>query len=172
MKQTKRAWRERNREHIAARNSEWYMQNRERRAAVSKAYRESHKEECAARTRRYYRRHKGQKAASDKLWRERNVSKILLNSARHRARKFGVEFNLTAADFDVPEKCPVFGVKLYKGAGKLTPSSPTLDRIDPKKGYVRGNVAVISHFANALKGKGTAAQHRRIAEWIESVVTA
>jgi hypothetical protein len=39
-----------------------------------------------------------------------------------------------------------------------------LTRIDPSKGYVKGNTAVVSLYAHRLKGDATAAEHRRIAD--------
>lgn len=51
----------------------------------------------------------------------------------------------------VPTYCPIFGIKLVPGVGRQSPNSPSLDRIIPKKGYVPGNVQVISWRANSLK---------------------
>ena len=41
---------------------------------------------------------------------------------------------------------------------------PVLTRIDPHKGFVEGNTAVVSQYADRLKGDATAAEHRRIAD--------
>ena len=46
------------------------------------------------------------------------------------------------------------------------PWSYSLDRIDNKKGYVKGNVAVMSYKANRLKNDGTAVEHELIALWM------
>ena len=37
------------------------------------------------------------------------------------------------------------------GNGKIGDTSPTLDKIIPERGYVKGNVQVISHKANSMK---------------------
>jgi hypothetical protein len=47
------------------------------------------------------------------------------------------------------------GVPFNVGTGQHTDDSPTLDRKDPRLGYVKGNVWVISHKANRLKGSFT-----------------
>ncbi len=69
----------------------------------------------------------------------------------------------------MPTHCPVFGTPLgIEGGQKHTRHSPSLDRLDPTKGYVPGNVFVISNRANIIKNDGTAAEHRMIANYIES----
>lgn len=54
------------------------------------------------------------------------------------------------------------------GRKKSHDTSPTLDRLNNAWGYVPGNIAVISHRANKLKGDATAKELRRIATWMES----
>jgi hypothetical protein len=72
--------------------------------------------------------------------------------AKKRSEKNGVEFNILKEDIDIPDVCPVFGFKFEVGKGKgPSDKSPSLDRIDPKKGYVKGNIQVISFKANKMK---------------------
>jgi hypothetical protein len=54
--------------------------------------------------------------------------------------------------------CPYLGVQMERGVSNACRTSPTLDRIDPAKGYVEGNVQVISQMANAMKQDATPAQ--------------
>lgn len=63
----------------------------------------------------------------------------------------------------IPETCPVLGIPLTIG-GKRSPSSPSLDRIDPALGYVPGNIRVISDRANRLKGARSLHALLRLAE--------
>jgi len=62
------------------------------------------------------------------------------------------------AYLDWPEVCPVLGIKLnYTGRRDTNdPDTPSLDRRDNSKGYVRGNVRVISWRANSRKSDLTA----------------
>jgi hypothetical protein len=62
--------------------------------------------------------------------------------------------------------CPYLGIPLVHGTGKLTRSSPTLDRITPALGYVEGNVEVISYLANAMKRDATEEQLIRFARTV------
>lgn len=59
--------------------------------------------------------------------------------------------------------CPVLGVPLAAGSQRSS-GSPSLDRIRPAQGYVRGNVRVISDRANRLKGACTQEQARERAQ--------
>jgi hypothetical protein len=59
---------------------------------------------------------------------------------------------------EYPKVCPVFGIKLSWEIGTTNMNSPSLDRIDPTKGYVKGNVMMISQLANAMKQNATPEQ--------------
>lgn len=92
------------------------------------------------------------------VWRAyvtKNLDRWMLGAASRRARKLNLPFNLVKADIVIPEICPVLGIKLYRGIGKIVDNSPTLDRVIPDKGYTKGNVKVISHRANSLKSNAT-----------------
>ncbi len=92
---------------------------------------------------------------------------VMLGNARRRARKTGVEFDLKREDLIVPDVCPIFGVKLRWGDKVGMPWSPSLDRIDPKRGYVRGNIAIMSFRANFIKNDGSADEHLAIAAFMK-----
>ena len=47
-------------------------------------------------------------------------------------------------------------------------SSPTIDRFIPELGYVPSNISIVSLRANQIKSKGTAQEHRQIADWIDT----
>ena len=76
----------------------------------------------------------------------------------------GVEFSLTLADVpEIPTHCPVFPwIELRytvgeRGAGKSKNyfDAPSLDRINNTRGYVPGNIRIISDRANVLKSDAT-----------------
>jgi hypothetical protein len=94
--------------------------------------------------------------------------KLLLSSAKKRAEIFGMPFDLTVDDVTTPERCPVLGIELVRGTGRATDQSPSIDRLNPNLGYVRGNVAVISWRANRIKNNGTADEHEAVARYIRA----
>lgn len=98
---------------------------------------------------------------------KRNNEHHIYKGAKKRAREKCREFSIDIGDVVVPELCPILGIPLQVSDGMWTDNSPTLDRIDSAKGYVKGNVCVISHRANRIKSNGTAEEHRKIAEYIE-----
>lgn len=75
----------------------------------------------------------------------------LHSRARQRAARRGLPFDLRVSDVIVPSVCPALGVPILIGKTRSL-FSPSLDRIRPGLGYVRGNTRVISDKANRLKG--------------------
>jgi hypothetical protein len=99
--------------------------------------------------------------------READWPHSLTIECRTRARIRGLPFNITKEDIQVPEFCPVLGIKLRPKQKRLAPDTPTVDRLDPTKGYVKGNVAVISWMANRIKSDcGDPAVFETIAAYI------
>jgi hypothetical protein len=76
-------------------------------------------------------------------------------SAKSRAKKQRVPFSLDLSDIVIPEACPILGIPLAPNVKSISLNSPTLDKIIPTAGYVKGNVWVISHKANKMKSNMT-----------------
>lgn len=102
--------------------------------------------------------------------------KWLLERIRSKCKKLGLEFNLTEDDIDIPTLCPVLGRPLkfgversqsYERRGNAPPTddSPSVDRIDPSKGYTKDNIVVVSWRANRIKGNATIEELRMIADF-------
>lgn len=96
--------------------------------------------------------------------------KKMFRRAKARAKEKGLEFNLDHSDISIPTHCPVLGVELvcHKGRSGGNPNSPALDRIDNSKGYVKGNVMVVSHRANMMKVDASPEELVMFAEWVLS----
>jgi hypothetical protein len=81
----------------------------------------------------------------------------------------GQEFTVQYGELDWPEYCPVLGIKLdyFCKSRRQSDNSPSFDRVDNTKGYVTGNVKVISNKANRLKGHGNVDELKKIIAYIE-----
>ena len=97
----------------------------------------------------------------------KNPVSYMLWGVKSRAKTRGIPFNLTQDDIVIPQVCPVLGIQLVMGTGCPSPNSPSLDRIDPNYGYVKGNVQVISHRANTIKSNATVDELRLLLAYME-----
>lgn len=88
----------------------------------------------------------------------RDTQKLHLNAIRHRCKKKNMAFNLTYEDLMIPEFCPILNIPLQNW-GQANESgafnSPSVDKIIPALGYVKGNVQIISNRANLMKNDAT-----------------
>jgi len=121
-------------------------------------YLETHKDWClknkdyiAKKRSENYAKNKDKIALYSLEYKDKNHAALLWRGARLRAKKNGREFNIDKSDVIVPEFCPILGVKLIRGRGVRSHNSATIDRIDNKKGYIKGNIQVISCRANVMK---------------------
>lgn len=64
-----------------------------------------------------------------------------------------------------PPVCPVFKKKFVERGVGFNDWSPSIDKIDPRKGYVRGNIQVISMLANCMKRNASPKQLQQFADW-------
>ena len=149
--------------HISERATNgWYCI--ECNAQTQKENRENNREEYNSYFRKRFNTEEG-KAERNKI-RLNNLEKDMLYNAKKRAKKNNWEFNLTKNDIVIPEKCPVLGEKLIREARNWM--MPSLDRVDNTKGYIKGNVRVISRKANTLKSNLTLDDMDKIYSYITS----
>ena len=92
----------------------------------------------------------------------------MYHNAKSRAKKFGLDFTIELKDIVSPEFCPALGIPLKRAVGRGANSdfSPSLDRLIPSLGYVRGNVVVLSKKANQIKNNATVYELEKIAQWL------
>lgn len=112
------------------------------------------------------------KAANAKGKREKSVEYHLFRAAKERANREHLDFSITQEDITVPDVCPLLGLALIRGRNTkgANPESPTLDRVDPRLGYVKGNIWVISWRANRLKSDATLDELTRLVSGLASRV--
>ena len=147
-------WYENNGEICRERSRRWYRSNTERAKAANKAY---------------FLKNKEKAYAAHKKWKKNNPKNAMLSAAKHRAMRRGLPFDLGLRDIQAPRFCPVLGIRISFGGPK--DSAPSLDRIDNKKGYIRGNVVVTSWRANRLKNDASIDELKMILEFYSKVTT-
>lgn len=150
-------YREENKEAIRQKHKEYYEKNKEK---ISKKTSERRTEQ--------YRESPEQHLQKIKEWKINNLEKYLVHNAKQRAKKYGIPFDITYKDIVIPECCPYLGIKLVPFSEW---SSPSLDKIIPELGYVKGNIQVISTKANTMKNSATHDELVRFAEAILSMDT-
>ena len=118
------------------------------------------------------RRAASNRAANPRKYREAGATKeakrrredpayTMYGNAKQRAKRSGIEFTISKDDIRIPETCPVLGISLAtpeERVGKQKDNSPSLDRIDSRKGYTPDNVWVVSYLANRMMSNATPEQ--------------
>lgn len=93
----------------------------------------------------------------------------LMLSTKSSASKRKLSHTISEEDLVIPETCPILKISL-KLHGR-EPNSISVDRIYNDKGYVPGNVQIISNRANKLKNNGTLEEFRKIVKYLEGLST-
>lgn len=95
----------------------------------------------------------------------RNPCTIKFARLKWRVEAEGVPFNMLIEDVEWNEECPILGIPLNYDVsrGGIFNDTPTFDRIYPDKGYVKGNVRVISDLANRMKSSANPEQLEKFA---------
>ena len=91
----------------------------------------------------------------------------MISRCKARASKKRLDFNIEIMDIIIPKFCPVLNIELKINIGSGgAQNSPSLDRIDNSKGYIKGNVQVISKRANLIKSDASIEEIRNVLNWL------
>lgn len=102
-------------------------------------------------------------------WRLKHPVKYLIRKAIRNAKEYKLEMSLKEEDVVIPDVCPALGIPLQTFNGHTsTANSPSIDRFDNSKGYVKDNIRVVSWRANHLKSNGTLEEFRSLVKWMEN----
>lgn len=137
-----------------------YIRRRRRR------YYKANKEKILQRSNEYYKNNKPHVLSRLRRNRRNDPAGAMLMRVKSRADANGIDFNLTREDVVIPKKCPILGISLENSKRVAKRNSPSLDRIDPDLGYIKGNVQIISQMANVMKSDASGEQLGRFARWI------
>lgn len=156
----------------ARKSQEWKERNRKKCSEATAKYRAKHKDKYNAYMRCWRAKNKDKIRATNKAWHAKNSDyltspegkkRVALRAAKSRAKKAGILFSIVASDLSWPETCPVLGIKIdYAVRGHANGNSPSVDRTNPRLGYVPGNVVVMSQRANFLKRDASLEELRKL----------
>lgn len=156
-------------------HKEWYQKNKELIREKQKQYYENNKDDINTKIKKYrenlgdaYKDYSNERST---VYRQKNPEKSMYTLLKSRAKKFNIPFNLNIEDIKIPEKCPVLNIPLLKESvkgGKKGPkhNSPSIDRIDNSKGYIKENIQVISNQANTMKNRASPEELLQFAFWV------
>lgn len=92
---------------------------------------------------------------NNEYWARLDTAKKLVRQAKQRSKRKGIPFNLVEADLIIPTQCPLLEVPFILGKKFNYQYTYSLDRIDNSKGYIKGNVQVLTMKANNMKNSAT-----------------
>lgn len=97
--------------------------------------------------------------------------RIMYRRAKNRAKLRNQEFTIEYSDIVIPKYCPILNIELEISSGKSggNNNSPSLDRIDNSKGYIKGNIQVISQLANCMKNNSSTEEQILFAKYIKKL---
>ncbi len=153
-----------NKETIDERQRKYYGKNKE-------ASRERRNES----SRKYYEKNKEVVSERQSKYKKKNKEVGLCSASKVRAKQKNLPFNLTSKYIKEiwPEdnKCPALGIDLKKGeeSGTGRRHAPSLDRIIPELGYMKGNVQIVSLLANQIMSDATPDQVIMVGEHFKKV---
>jgi len=127
------------------------------------------REDVRERQNSHRRSEKGRKQFRERV---KRTPSYVLSFALHRALKRRPTDNpVTHSELiqlyrDQNGKCALSGKTMTWMNGRIHPTSITIDRIDSTKGYTRGNIQLLCHSVNRMKGDATEAEVIEIARAI------
>lgn len=137
--------------------------HKQKQSEKAKEWREKNKDAVKAHRDQWYKNHPDYHSTMRN--RPDKRPSRMLSEAKRRAKSAGLDFNITVDDIVIPDICPVLGIPIMLDGPRN--NVPSLDRIDNTKGYVKGNVCVISMRANNLKMNGTVEEFEAIISYMK-----
>ena len=152
-----------NREEAIARANQWQKDNREAHNAAVAKYDKSHPEIVVLANKRYREKH-----GHTLLYKQRRI----VNATRKRSLKkgwaFDIDLEYIQEIWPKDNRCPIFGTEFTYGTESLA-TVASVDRLDSTKGYIKGNVHIISYRANTIKNDSTLDELRTLVGYLSSL---
>lgn len=92
---------------------------------------------------------------------------------KHRVSKIEVDFDVFNSKYFENillnlKKCPCCNVEFEYGKNYKNNNSPSVDRLDNAKGYIKDNVSIICWRCNSLKSDASIQELEQIVKWLKS----
>lgn len=79
---------------------------------------------------------------------------FLWHIAKENAKKENIKFEISPNDIKIPNKCPYLGIELTTNFSDFEkPNYCTIDLFNKKKGYIVGNVQIVSKLSSEIKNQ-------------------
>ena len=102
-------------------------------------------------------------------WRIQSILSNRPNLCKKRGIPYSINVEYAVSIFPKSYLCPVFKTKMKWANEPNNPNSPSLDRITPSKGYVKGNVIWMSNQANKIKADASPQEIELLYKWFTKV---
>jgi len=151
----------------------YQIANADRRRAQQKEYRESNTDKIAERNKRQYLLDPAKAILYTRGWRQNNKFRYWFHASKRTKIKDGKVFELDWPDIKLVFElqnycCALTGIPFYSDEGTQKGvhswSSPSMDRLDYKKGYTIGNVRIVLFCINSFRGRMTDNEMYTVAE--------
>ncbi len=152
----------------------WELDNPDKARAKGKRYHARHRATYNAKKRKALR--DVRRILSSNPYTLKNsfaIVKRIITGIKRRARDREIAFSMTPEDLlPLPTHCPILGLELVYLAqldskGHRLPNLASVDRLYSEKGYVSGNVGIVSYRGNMLKNNASVEELRNIITYLE-----
>lgn len=154
-KSKRKAHYEANKESIKAKRKKYYEENKSKIKSTVSDYRKANPEKIKSCAKSHRESNKEKIAKAKRTARNNNFEKAIYTQAKRRAALKGIEFNISLNDIIIPEMCPLLGVPFIPGTKNNYKYTPSIDRVDNTKGYIKGNIRIITMLANSMKNSAS-----------------
>jgi len=104
-------------------------------------------------------------------WHRRRIKYIYDHIKKYRDKKTNLSIEYLTYIFPKNFKCPILDIKMRYNTQSNKFDSINLDKINPQKGYNKGNVVWCSNLANRIKTNATSKEILKVGYWLKKVQT-
>lgn len=111
-----------------------------------------------------------ERSIANKKQRKEDWPNAIIGETRRRAKGNNIPFNIDSEDILMPVLCPILGIPLLVGDDSPRDNHPSIDRLIPKLGYIKGNIIIVSYRANRIKNDATVEELGKIYKFYKKLL--